>query len=60
MHWIESGAPATKKKIERGFGSRLIDMELKTLHGTANIDYTPSGVRAVLSMPADPILLADR
>jgi two-component system, chemotaxis family, CheB/CheR fusion protein len=60
IHWTESGGPATKKKVERGFGSRLIEMELKTLRGTAKIEYASSGVRAVLSMPADPALLADR
>jgi two-component system CheB/CheR fusion protein len=60
IDWVESGGPAAKKKVERGFGSRLIDMELKTLRGTAKIEYAPGGVRAVLSMPADPALLADR
>ena len=60
IDWVESGGPAAKKKVERGFGSRLIDMELKTLRGTAKIEYAPGGVRAVLSMPADPALLVDR
>jgi two-component system CheB/CheR fusion protein len=53
IQWVEGGGPAAKKKIEPGFGTRLIDMELKSLRGTAKIEYRSGGARAVLSLPAD-------
>ena len=52
--WIESGGPAAKRPARKGFGTTLIERELKhTLGGNAEFDYTNEGLRATLSIPFD-------
>ncbi len=59
LQWKESGGPAAKKPSKKGFGTTLIERELKqTLGGSARLRYNDSGLEAVLSVPFDPKLMS--
>ncbi len=59
IRWRESDGPAVKKPGRKGFGTELIERELKSvLRGSAKIDYAAEGLQAVLSMPLDPALVS--
>ena len=52
VRWAESGGPTVKKPRSSGFGSRLIERGLRTeLDAHVQLDFDPSGVRAVLRIP---------
>ena len=59
MWWREQGGPTVSEPARKGFGTTLIcDVPRLKLHGKAQIDYCPEGVRwtleadEVLSQPA--------
>jgi len=59
VRWREAGGPAVKKPGRRGFGTELIEREVRTvLRGTVDFDYASEGLRVVLSIPADPALMS--
>jgi two-component system, chemotaxis family, CheB/CheR fusion protein len=61
IKWRESEGPPVKKPGRKGFGTELIERELKSvLRGNAKIDYAAEGLQAVLSMPLDSTLVSVR
>jgi PAS domain S-box-containing protein len=50
LFWRESGGPTVAKPEHRGFGSRMIVSALHGNQGSANFDYLPSGLEAVLEL----------
>lgn len=54
LRWAEEGGPPVVEQPERrGFGSELIERQLRhDLGGTVEISYTPTGLRATLMLPA--------
>lgn len=59
VQWCEINGPPAKKPAKTGFGTELIERELKSmLRGSAKIDYAPDGLRATLSIPVDPTLVS--
>src|SRR5262249_4958341 len=59
LHWREAGGPPARKPARKGFGTTLIERELKqTLGGSSRFRYNESGLEATLSMPFDPKLMS--
>jgi two-component system CheB/CheR fusion protein len=53
MSWRESGGPAVKHPTRQGFGTELVQRQLKyELNGTAVLDYLEDGLVVTLSIPA--------
>jgi two-component sensor histidine kinase len=57
LEWTEAGGPAAKKPARKGFGTTLIERELKQI-GNAKSGYRDSGFEATLSIPFDPKLMS--
>ncbi|MBY0330970.1 MAG: PAS domain-containing protein [Acetobacteraceae bacterium] len=57
LRWIEEGGPPPSATTDRrGFGSELIERQLRhDLHGSITIDLAASGLRAVLTLPAGTV-----
>lgn len=51
LTWREHGGPKPEEPEQKGFGSVLIQTTLQSLHGTAQCDYLPEGIRWVIDMP---------
>jgi diguanylate cyclase len=52
IEWEETGGPEVRPPAQSGFGGRLIRKSLEgMLNGSAQIDYPPRGLRAVLRFP---------
>jgi two-component system CheB/CheR fusion protein len=50
--WLERDGPKIGKPERRGFGTELIERELKsTLGGRATFDYAPEGIEIQISIP---------
>ncbi len=59
LQWRETGGPRVAKPAKAGFGTTLIERELKqTLGGSAKFRYNESGFEATLSVPFDPQLMS--
>jgi two-component sensor histidine kinase len=59
LQWKEIDGPAAKSPSKKGFGTTLIERELKqTLGGSARLRYNDSGLEATLSIPFDPKLMS--
>jgi two-component system CheB/CheR fusion protein len=59
LQWKETGGPPARKPSKKGFGTTLIERELKqTLGGNARFRYNDSGLEAALSIPFDPKLMS--
>lgn len=53
MNWTELGGPAVSAPEQRGFGSVVMErMAERTLGGSVDLDYAPSGLTWRLSCPA--------
>lgn len=53
IEWIESGGPRVNAPTRRGFGATIIERAMPhDLGGTAEVKYPPTGVEAVLTIPA--------
>ena len=53
IRWTESGGPPVVMPTRSGFGSKLVQTTMvHDLGGRAEVDYTPAGVTARLSIPA--------
>ncbi|ADK99648.1 MHYT domain-containing protein [Brevundimonas subvibrioides] len=60
LDWAETGGPPASPPRQRGFGSRLIATSLKgDLNGSADMDYSDTGLRARLSLDPAPGRRAD-
>ncbi|HVY18549.1 MAG TPA: PAS domain S-box protein [Bauldia sp.] len=56
IDWVERNGPEVEKPTRSGFGSRLIEANVRaTLGGDVDIKYSKSGLRATLSFPLRPI-----
>lgn len=56
IDWAERGGPEVEKPTRSGFGSRLIEANVRaTLGGTVDLNYAKRGLRAKLSFPLRPI-----
>ena len=50
--WLERDGPKVSKPAGRGFGTELIERELKsTLGGRVTFDYAPAGIEVQMSIP---------
>jgi two-component system CheB/CheR fusion protein len=59
LQWTEADGPAAKKPVRKGFGTTLIERELKqTLGGSARLRYNETGLEAVMSIPFSPKLMS--
>ena len=59
VHWSESDGPPIKAPTRKGFGTRLIEQEVKqTLGGSAKFSFNERGFEAILSIPFDRKLLS--
>jgi PAS domain S-box-containing protein len=53
MNWTETGGPPVSAPPRRGFGTIVVDtMAARSVGGTVNLDYAPSGVRWRLTCPS--------
>ena len=53
LEWRESGGPTVRQPTRKGFGTTIIERSVPyDLGGKANIDYDPTGVRAIFTLPA--------
>jgi two-component system CheB/CheR fusion protein len=58
LSWRERGGPEVGEPARRGFGTQLIRREVEhDLDGSARIDFAPTGVEVVLTVPLNPDLL---
>jgi two-component sensor histidine kinase len=56
IDWAERDGPAVEKPTRTGFGSRLIEANVRsTLGGAVDLNYAKSGLRATLTFPLRPI-----
>jgi two-component system, chemotaxis family, CheB/CheR fusion protein len=54
LRWIEAGGPPVTAPKRRGFGSELIERQVRhDLHGTVSLDFAPAGLRAEIAFPLD-------
>lgn len=52
LHWREAGGPPVQAPKRRGFGSVLIERQLRhDLHGELVLEYPPEGMRATITLP---------
>ncbi|MDP3418196.1 CheR family methyltransferase [Falsiroseomonas sp.] len=52
LHWREEGGPHVKPPTRRGFGSNLVERQVRyDLRGTIEMDFQESGLQAVLTVP---------
>jgi len=52
LEWSESGEPRVVRPESHGFGSALIRATVeRSLDGSINLDFTPEGLRALLTFP---------
>lgn len=52
LTWTESGGPTVSEPVRRSFGTRLIEQSLlSTIDGKGKIQYQPTGVVCVVSIP---------
>jgi two-component system, chemotaxis family, CheB/CheR fusion protein len=59
LQWAETGGPGAKRPARKGFGTTLIERELKhTLGGSAKFTYAASGFEATVSIPFDRKLMS--
>ncbi|HYG88093.1 MAG TPA: CheR family methyltransferase [Azospirillum sp.] len=59
IRWSESGGPPVAASSRKGFGSELIERELRyELGGVAAVEFRPQGVEATLNIPMRDTLLA--
>lgn len=49
LDWHESEGPVVTEPMQKGFGSRLLDILIRDLGGAARLEFHPSGVRCRLS-----------
>jgi two-component system CheB/CheR fusion protein len=51
--WLEQGGPPPVPRETPGFGTRFIQRSVEyELHGSANLNFAPDGLRCVLEFPA--------
>ncbi len=51
--WREVGGPPVRAPTRQGFGTTIIDQVIPfELNGESRVDYLPSGVQAILKLPA--------
>jgi PAS domain S-box-containing protein len=61
MTWTEHGGPPVSPPERRGFGTVVMEaMAERSISGTVNLDYAPSGVTWRLTCPAANILESER
>lgn len=54
LRWQESGGPSPQPSERKGFGSRLIERNVRhDLAGEVRTDYSPEGLEVELSIPLD-------
>lgn len=59
VEWTESGGPLVKKPERQGFGTKLIQRGLaQQLGGDIKLDFSPAGVRCVITFPIESVLVA--
>lgn len=52
FYWQEAGGPPVEAKVEKNFGTRLIESSLThSLHGQVELDFAPSGLRCRIRVP---------
>jgi two-component sensor histidine kinase len=51
LEWRERGGPPVAKPTRKGFGSTLISKALSGNSGSAELDFSPSGVTCRVNVP---------
>ena len=51
IDWLERGGPGIAKPKTSGFGSKLISISMRHLHGDAEFDWTNGGLKCRLTLP---------
>jgi two-component system CheB/CheR fusion protein len=52
LHWEESNGPPTKAPERKGFGTELVEREIRgELRGQVAFDFAPTGLQATISVP---------
>ncbi|WP_198411797.1 sensor histidine kinase [Microvirga flavescens] len=52
VEWVERGGPIVREVIRQGFGSRLIERNIKhELKGTVAMRFLPQGLHCIMTMP---------
>ena len=52
LRWEESNGPATKTPERKGFGTELVEREIRgELRGQVAFDFAPTGLQATISVP---------
>ena len=54
LRWCESGGPAVRPPSRQGFGSELVQRQLKyELNGTAELNFAETGIEVTLTIPME-------
>jgi two-component sensor histidine kinase len=52
LRWEESNGPATTAPERKGFGTELVECEIRgELRGQVAFDFAPTGLQATISVP---------
>ncbi len=51
--WRETGGPKVRRRRRSGFGSRVVEREVRAGGGTLELDFAPDGLRASIELPLD-------
>jgi two-component sensor histidine kinase len=51
VRWQETGGPPVVSPSRAGFGTRLINYNIKELRGAADVRFEPQGLDATFKMP---------
>jgi two-component system, chemotaxis family, CheB/CheR fusion protein len=61
LHWRESGGPEVRPPEHSGFGSELVNRQLRyELKGEAALEFHTDGLRATLMVPVKDSVIVDR
>lgn len=53
LTWQETSEIQPRRSSRQGFGSRLIEGTVRSLNGSVDYDYSPRGLKVVLTIPLD-------
>jgi PAS domain S-box-containing protein len=53
LTWKQTGERQISRSSRQGFGSRLIEATVRSLSGTVDYDYSPTGLKVVLAIPLE-------
>jgi two-component system CheB/CheR fusion protein len=60
IRWVERGGPRVDKPVRPGFGSQLVQQQLRyEFNGKVDMDFAEDGLHTTLSLPAEPSVVSE-